>query len=84
MLPHLCCKGSLLLPFVLSTGAAGKGLACLLLGRGKVWIIKESILPTQENFHPFLQNGTAGVLKAREGKMLGAFQVGTLIEEMVS
>lgn len=83
MLPHLCCKGSLPLPFVLSTEAAGKGLACLLLGRGKVWIVKESILPTQENFHPFLQNGTAGVLKSREGKMLGAFQVGILTEEMV-
>lgn len=49
-----------------------------------MWIIKESILPTQENLHSFLQNGAAGILKGREGKMLGAFQVGTLTEEMVS
>lgn len=81
---RLCCKDSLPLPFVPSTGAAGKLLTCLLLGRGKVWIIKESILPTQENFHSFLQNGAAGILKGREGEMLGAFQVGTLTEEMVS
>ena len=68
---RLCCKDSLPLPFVPSTGAAGKLLTCLLLGRGKVWIIKESILPTQENFHSFLQNGAAGILKGREGEMLG-------------